>query len=193
MVGMRNLLTLSVALLMTGPVLAKGKRATAHHDTRLTYVDDEPMSKQAAHANAQSNDSGTLRAIEMRSAGPADVPRAAVGAPEQERGAGSDPMARTVKPVSGALEELAHRQMRRHQKSIDTCTQASKGSGTITLHVVVGERTVAKAEIADDQVHDAQLAQCLVGAAQKWTFSLSNASFDWTVAARTQASKLSQR
>ncbi len=104
MVGMRNLLTLSVALLMTGPVLAKGKRATAHHDTRLTYVDDEPMSKQAAHANAQSNDDGTLRAIEMRSAGPADVPRAAVGAPEQERGAGSDPMARTVKPVSGALE-----------------------------------------------------------------------------------------
>jgi hypothetical protein len=183
---MLKLLTASaLSLLVTQPVLAKKKHATAaHHDSRLAYVDDEPMSKHAV-----DQETGTLRPIHMRAEGPADVGRAADGAQVSERNAGSDPMVRAARPVSGALEELAHRQMRKHQKSIDACTQASKGSGTITLHVVVGERTVAKAEIADDQVHDAALARCLVGAAEKWTFSLSHASFSWSVA----LGKLSQR
>ncbi len=184
---MRILATASALALLTtasSGALARGKtkRTAPQSDARVAYVDDEPMSRHAA----RSDDNGTLRTIDFQASGPADVHN---GAQPDERGVANDPMAGRARPLSGAMEELAHRQMRKHQKSIDACTQASKGQGTITLNLVVGERTVAKAEIADDQIHDAALSQCLVSAAQKWTFSLSHASFQWSVA----LGKLSQR
>src|SRR5262245_23918489 len=119
MVRMRKLALASIVALLTtasSAALARGKskrNAAANTDSRLTYLDDEPMSRQATRVTEP--ETGTYRTIEMQTAGPADVQN---GAQTDERGATRDPMAgRTARPMSGALEELAHRQMRRHQKS----------------------------------------------------------------------------
>jgi hypothetical protein len=197
---MRMLITLMALTLCVPFAAAREKRgAKAAADHRLAWVDDEPMSRMAAQPahekkSALAADStGARRDIQIHMP---LAPVANVGGNVSERKVADDPTPRReAQPVSGALEELARRQMRRHQATIDVCTAAAvrrtpAATGTVTLTINVGEKKVAHAEVSDATLKDAELHRCLVKAAEGWKFSLSHATFTWPVVLSPTASRL---
>lgn len=197
---MRMLITLMTLTLCVPFAAARDRRAHGHEKTpadhRVTAMEDEPVSRQAAQpasaraaASVESTGSRREIQIDMQLA-----PVASVGA-MSERGVSEDPTPqREAQPVSGALEELARRQMRRHQGSIDACTTAAvrrtpAATGSVTLTIHVGDKKVARAEVSDATLKDLELQRCLIKAAEGWKFSLSHATFSWPVVLSPTASR----
>jgi len=179
---MRTLLVIGCLALCTNVYARERKKTTASAPANLAFVEDEPMSPDAAHAKPTTTlDTGSHREIQMSAPTVRDV-GAAPGS-LVERGAGDDPTqgrANDFKPVAGVTEELAARQMRKNQGAIDGCVaeakkRAPKTAGTLTLTILVGERKVSQAQV-ESNVKDPALEKCLVSMAEKWTFSLSHAS-----------------
>lgn len=198
---MRKLALVGVMALCV-PALARERRSARppaqilHTDPHVAFVDDEPMSHEAARpAPSTGLDTGTVRDIQFASPRLSEV--GAAPGTLVERGAGEDPAklrADDFRPVSGSLEELAARQMRKHQPSIDGCVAAARkrspaATGALTLAILVGDRKVAFADVRADSVNDKELSSCLLTAARGWTFSLSHASFTHPVVLSAQASR----
>jgi hypothetical protein len=198
---MRTLLIIGCLALCTNVYARDRKKNTAHapSPSNVAVVEDEPMSKDAAHATpAGTLDTGSHRDIHMAAPTVKDV--GATQGTLVERGAGEDPAqarANDFKPVSGVTEELAARQMRKYQGAIDACVadakkRAPNAAGTLTLTVLVGERKVSFADV-EGNYNDAALDKCLVSSAEKWTFSLSHASFHHVVVLAPAAAPLASR
>jgi hypothetical protein len=195
---MRKLVLVGCILLSTS-VYARGRRTTKPApapaaDSHVAVVDDEPthapqgLQKSSPASKTEGGlDTGSMREVQINAPHVADVGTAPGSL--VEKGASEDPSkdrAASYQPVSGVLEELAARQMRKNQGAIDTCVAKLKkrnaaATGTVALKLSVGEKRVVLAEIGENSVGDKQLETCLVTAARKWTFSLSNASFTHSV------------
>jgi hypothetical protein len=137
------------------------------------------------------DDAKLMSAGDMR--GP-EVPRTRATGPLSEANLVPPRTGREDAPVSGAVDELVARQMRRHQASIDTCIQeAAKRrptiNGTVTLRVVVSNRQVASVHVVEDGVFDVDFDLCLVKAGRNWRFDLHKAAFTWPVSLSTSAKR----
>lgn len=196
---MRTLTSLMALSLLCTPALARdrsrpSKAQALALDPRLTWVDDEPMSGRALEparlAPSHPEWTGARRSIALPvlETTPAQVEGAVA-----ERAAAEDPaMPRAEAPaprpraLSVGVEAIVQREMRAHQAAIDACTRAALrrapgAHGKLTLNLVVGENTVTRAAVTEDTFEDPALESCLVRAARAWSFSLSNATFDWSV------------
>jgi hypothetical protein len=86
--------------------------------------------------------------------------------------------------MSGAMEELAARQMRGKQRDVDACAAqaAAQGSaGALTMVLEIDEGRVSALRTVNDSVKSAALETCLQGAAKTWRFTLAHVHFDWSV------------
>src|SRR5690349_6062604 len=115
---MRKLLVGS--LLLSSLALAKKHKA----DTRLTYVDDEPMANATSGRNDPTALTGTRMDATMRAP---EVGKVAVTGETVARVPTADvPVARDEGSAAGdAVDELVAKQMRKNQASIDACTGAA--------------------------------------------------------------------
>jgi hypothetical protein len=131
------------------------------------------------------DDVGTLRAAEL----PAPTPPVGlrpVEAPEREHGPIAAPvLTAPAGPISGALEEVIARQMRKNAGAIERCVALAvsrnpQATGDVELQVRWA-RHAAEATIGGDSVGDADLDRCLKDAARTFKLSLDEATFPWTV------------
>jgi hypothetical protein len=179
--------------------------ATALADAGVTVVDDEPTSREVAHASPPAASNAATPATTAATArhAPADVGQlrsARVAAPDPVAVRGEGAVARehdvaqphTVDATAtngDIMAELAAHQMKRHQRALDACVAAAHkrtpaAAGSLTLDFDVAERKVKSVAVSDDGVRDPQLAACLTSAARGFTFSLAAARFRWPVAVR---------
>jgi hypothetical protein len=207
---MKNAVLVAAVLLSAAPALAKHGRRPA--DPRVAWVDDEPMSAAVAVAakpvrapvaapakrEVDLSSTGDLRTIQFAVPTATRIVDDAAPAAEHVEVAVEPERSATEPVVSGVVEELAARQMRRHQASIDACTAAAARrspslKGTVALELVIGERKVVYAEIASDTTHDITLEKCLLKTAEGWSFALSHASFTWPVVLTPSPSEVAAR
>ncbi len=201
---MRTLLVVATVVLCS-PFAGARERRTNHApslspvkklDPRLAVVDDEPMSERAlTPAVADTSDEvgsrkalrveapvfAPIRAVADESAIEAHGVRAVAARPEEAS-------------VSGAIDLIAQKQMRKHQAAIDTCTAAAvkrnaRATGTLELSILIGDKKVAYADVSEDPIHDAELNACLLKAAEAWTFSLAHTHFTWQISLSPSASR----
>jgi hypothetical protein len=176
--------TIAVVVMVGTCTVAQAKPGTL---SKLAVVDDEPVSHQAAEAKPERDllGSGSRREILVRTpevthtndVGPAPVERTVTE---------SAPRALNDAAMSGAVDELVARQMRRYQAAIDACaTDAVRRNpsahGTVALAVTVAERKVTELHVVDDTVRDFDLDACLVKVGHAWKFALRSATFTWPV------------
>jgi hypothetical protein len=186
--------TLLVVLL---PALVFARKPKA--DSRLTYVDDEPMATSATQSHRADPTAlqgarmdATMRAPEVGHV--AVTGEMAASVPTAEL-----PASHTDANVSGgAVDELVlrqvERQMRKNQPSIDACAAAAvhrrpTGSGTVELAVVVADKKVKSVHVASDTVHDVDFDACLVKAGLGWKLQVASAQFKWPVTLSPSASR----
>jgi hypothetical protein len=199
---MRNVLILATLVLCTTSAGARERRQARApkqvvSDTRLAYVDDEPMSRaaltppsQAAAAAEPTSPlvSGSRMPIQFQA--PQLTTGSSAAARTNERRPSDEPVAVRIEephPVAVALEALAEVAMKKHQASIHACTSQAvrrqpQLSGKVQLRLTVGDGKIAAATIGESTIDDPQLEHCLTKAAQSWTFdSLENAELTWSV------------
>ncbi len=179
--------------------------AAAFADAGVTVVDDEPISREVAHAPSPPASSvaraatphapadvGQLRSARVASPDPIAVRSDAAAVAREHEVA--QPHAVDATATNGdMMAELAARQLsketKRHQRAIDGCIAAAHkrapaAAGSLTLDFDVAERKVKRVAVSEDDVHDAQLAACLTSTARSFTFSLASARFRWPIALR---------
>jgi hypothetical protein len=147
--------------------------------------------KRAARRALDLNETGERREIELQvrtTVAPTDAHTTAGGLQPADHGPGDAPAARTEgAPLSAdVLDEVVGRQMRRNVRYIEAClAEAQKRdparAGQLTLEVSVVGRKVASITVSDDKVGDPAFADCLQKSGPAWTFSLSQARFQWPV------------
>jgi hypothetical protein len=172
--------------------------AAAVADPGVTVVDDEPTSQLAAspspaHARLDDarmpSDTGRFREASVALPRPVDLDdgpglmREHDVAPPHTSGAAA---------VNGDLvAELAARQLdreaKRHRRAIDGCLAAARSrapaaAGALTIDFAVADRKLESVRVSGDDLHDAELASCLVTTARTFRFSLAAARFRWPVA-----------
>ena len=194
---MRTLVAvLTVALL---PSLALAKRPTARADSRLAYVEDEPMAPAATRSSRVDPTASSGKRMDAAIRAP-EVARVAVNGETVTRlPSGEVPAARDEGRASGdALDELIARQiermMRKNQPSIDACANAAvhrrpTANGTVELAVVVADKKVKSVHVRTDTVRDVDFDACLVKAGQGWKLQLGSANFTWPVTLSPSASR----
>jgi hypothetical protein len=175
--------------------LAQAKKKTAKADSKLTYVDDEPMAPSAAHSRRNDPNGMSGRRMDATIQAP-EVGKVAVTGETVARVPTADvPPARDEGSAAGdALDELVAKQMRKNQASIDACAAAAvhrhpTANGTIALAVVVAEKKVKSVHVTTDTVHDVELDACLVKAGLAWKLQLASARFTWPVTLSPSASR----
>jgi hypothetical protein len=190
---MRSLALVALVVFPLG--LAQADRKKPRSDPRLTVVDDEPTSRDATQKRradpSDPQERGARREVVLEAPAPQPLHTDAVRERAQPHEA---PPADTEATVSDAVAELAARQMRRNQPSIDACVAAAAkrapaATGTVTLLVDVRSRKVHDLRITRDDVHDYELGACLLRAGRGWTFSLGRATFNWPVTLAPTASR----
>ncbi len=167
--------------------------------TAVTTVDDEPTpqatrppaetraatpSSRATERHAPA-ETGELRAVRIAPPAPVAVEdRAPVS---REHDVAPPPPESAAAADGDVMAELARKQMKRHQRALAGCVAAAHkrapaASGALTLDFDIADRKVKSVTVADDGVHDFELAKCLTTTARAFTFSLAAARFRWPVA-----------
>jgi hypothetical protein len=135
-------------------------------------------------------DTGTTRAAQLRTMDVSAGAAATTDAPDRERNVTATPaQPRATAPLSGALQAMLERQMRKNQPAIDSCVAEElqrnpKSAGDVTLAVTIAERKVSAASVVTDGVNSAGLRDCLLKSARAWQFSTKGADFTWPVTVR---------
>jgi len=130
-------------------------------------------------------DTGQLRSAQV--AAPDAVAVRDDAPPRREHAVAPPHIDATAATDGDVVAELAAHQMKRHLRALDGCVAAAHkrapaAAGTITLDFDVADRKVKSVHVADDGVHDTELAACLTTAASRFTFALASARFRWPVA-----------
>jgi hypothetical protein len=194
---MRKLVVLVAVLTLPNLAAAKPKRASA--DSRLAYVEDEPMKPAAAVVAPQvlTRDpnavNGTKMDVQVKTP---EVGKVAIVDPLAQARTGEAPVrAEDGSNASGdAFQELVARQMRKNQPSIDACLAEAvrrhpTANGTVQLAVVVTDKKVKSVHVQSDTVRDIELDACLVKAGLNWKLQVAAAKFTWPVTLSPSASR----
>ena len=160
--------------------------ATAFANPDIPRTSMPEPSVQAVRVDPRTPaETGQLRAA--RVAAPAPVAVDDGPAPSHEHDVAPPHIAATSATDGDVVAELAAHQMKRHQRALDGCVAAAHkrapaAAGTLTLDFDVAERKVKSVHVADDSVHDFELARCLTTTARAFSFSLAAARFRWPLA-----------
>jgi hypothetical protein len=147
-----------------------------------------PTVMAIAHVDPHApSETGQLRSARVAAPNPVTIDDGA--APTREHDVAPPHTVAAIATDNDVAAELAAHQMKRHLRALDGCVAAAhkrapSAAGTLTLDFDVADRKVKSVQVAEDGVHDVQLAACLTSAARGFTFSLASARFRWPVAIR---------